>query len=127
MSSPEISRLFVLLNQSKLAKENNALYQLIKGIIDNLQDANNSSITAPILTGGNVKSGNSGGGGNTNTLIQLLAGENIAFNDLTPGYRYINAVLPEVVVTQWSVLTNGDPISPELIFVDGDVVMVHIP
>lgn len=28
---------------------------------------------------------------------------------------------------QWSVLTNGDPVTPELIFVDGDVIMVSIP
>jgi hypothetical protein len=29
--------------------------------------------------------------------------------------------------TQWSVLTNGDPVTPEIIFAGGDVVMLHTP
>jgi len=29
---------------------------------------------------------------------------------------------------EWSVLTNGDPVTPELIFTSfGDVIMVHVP
>lgn len=33
----------------------------------------------------------------------------------------------ESIDREWSVLTNGDPVTPELIFVDGDVIMVSIP
>ena len=28
---------------------------------------------------------------------------------------------------EWSVLTNGDPVNPELIFADGDVIMIRVP
>ena len=28
---------------------------------------------------------------------------------------------------EWSVLTNGDPVTPELIFADGDVIMIRVP
>jgi len=31
------------------------------------------------------------------------------------------------ITVLWSVLTNGDPTSPELIFAGGDVIMVHTP
>jgi hypothetical protein len=34
---------------------------------------------------------------------------------------------PAGIDRQWSVLTNGDEASPELIFAGGDVIMVSIP
>lgn len=37
------------------------------------------------------------------------------------------ALTAESIDREWSVLTNGDPVTPELIFVDGDVIMVSIP
>jgi hypothetical protein len=30
------------------------------------------------------------------------------------------------ISSEWSVLTNGDPVTPELIFADGDVIMVSV-
>jgi hypothetical protein len=57
---------------------------------------------------------------------QLLAGTNITFDDTVPNERTINASGGGTFV-EWSVLTNGDAASPELIFAGGDVIMTHIP
>lgn len=57
---------------------------------------------------------------------QLLAGTNISFDDTVPNERTISASGSSSAV-EWSVLTNGDPDFPELIFVGGDVIMVHTP
>lgn len=35
--------------------------------------------------------------------------------------------IPATPGSAWSVLTNGDPVSPELIFAGGDVIMIEIP
>ena len=56
---------------------------------------------------------------------QLLAGTGIAFDDSTPNERTINATVTPG--GDWSVLTNGDPVNPELIFAGGDVIMLYIP
>lgn len=55
---------------------------------------------------------------------KLLAGAYITFDDSVPGLRTINMTL---VQREWSVLTNGNVINPELIFAGGDVIMTHIP
>lgn len=56
---------------------------------------------------------------------ELLAGTNITFDDTVPNERTVNATSGTGPI--WSVLTNGDPDFPELIFVGGDVIMVHTP
>lgn len=57
---------------------------------------------------------------------QLLAGTNITFDDSVPNQRTIASSGGGSFV-EWSVLTNGDVASPELIFAGGDVIMLHIP
>ena len=57
---------------------------------------------------------------------QLLAGTNVTFDDSIANERTINASGGGSFV-EWSVLTNGDVASPELIFAGGDVIMTHIP
>lgn len=56
---------------------------------------------------------------------QLLAGAGITFDDSIPNERTITSAAG--VFVEWSVLTNGDPVNPELIFAGGDVIMVHVP
>lgn len=53
---------------------------------------------------------------------QLLAGTAISFDDSVFGERTVNGVDRE-----WSVLTDGNLIEPELIFAGGDVIMTHMP
>lgn len=55
---------------------------------------------------------------------QLLAGTGISFDDTVPNERTISATGAGV---EWSVLTNGDAVNPELIFAGGDVIMTHVP
>ena len=113
-----ISRLLVTLNQSKIASENNALYQVIKGIIEQLLNNDVNTLDVSYLTFRNDR----------NVLInsrQLIAGTNITFDENFPNRIVINAVLPEPPIDkEWSVLTNG---TDELIFANGDVIMVHVP
>jgi len=54
----------------------------------------------------------------------LLAGPFITIDTSVAGQIIISAVSPD---REWSVLTNGDAVNPELIFADGDVIMTHIP
>lgn len=56
--------------------------------------------------------------------VQLLAGSNINFDDTIPNQRTISATS---MGSEWSVLTNGDLVYPELIFAGGDVIMLHTP
>lgn len=56
---------------------------------------------------------------------QLLAGSGIAFDDTVPNERTISSSGGSGA--EWSVLTNGELINPELIFAGGDVIMTHIP
>jgi hypothetical protein len=57
---------------------------------------------------------------------QLLAGTGITFDDTVPNERTINSS-GSGSGSQWSVLTNGDADNPELIFADGDVIMIETP
>lgn len=56
---------------------------------------------------------------------QLLAGTGVTFDDSIANQRTVN--IPLLSGAEWSVLTNGDLSFPELIFVGGDVVMLHTP
>jgi hypothetical protein len=59
--------------------------------------------------------GNGGGDGEEITLgagLQMV-GTVLDVTGIEPGY--------------WSILTNGDPVSPEIIFADGDVVSIFVP
>ena len=54
----------------------------------------------------------------------VIAGSGVSFDDSVANQRTISATGTD---RQWSVLTNGELINPELIFAAGDVIMTHIP
>lgn len=60
------------------------------------------------ISGSSMIPDDSGGGDETIMIIQQTSGGSSEF-------------------VEWSVLTNGDPVSPELIFAGGDVIMTHTP
>jgi len=130
----QLDKLKGILLRSDLQQTNQPLWQVINQLIDYLK-ASNIDLNQQISGGG----GGGGGGGLANQTYlthtnasadlpnsrQLLAGTGITFDDSVANERTINASAADFV--EWSVLTNGDPINPELIFADGDVIMTHTP
>lgn len=128
---PDLDRLQAILVNSGIQKTNNALFQVITQLIKaakQLQDSLNADIS--VASGGlaalillefltasdeSVELPNS---------RQLLAGDNVAFDDTVANARTIDVTVTE---REWSVMTDGDLIKPELIFAGGDVIMLHIP
>lgn len=128
-----LSKLKSTLLTSGLQKDNQPLYQVINQLIEAVID---SAVDVVVITGG------SGGGGpiSNKTYLtvgselgslpnssQLVAGTNISFDTSVFGQLRIDASGGGGSGSEWSVLTNGDPVNPELIFADGDVIMTHIP
>lgn len=89
-------------------------------------------LSATSSTGIDMSAGASGGAPGDATYVTLstngtltdervlTAGSGISITDGGAGSTVTLATTDE-----WSVLTNGDPVSPELIFASGDVVMIH--
>lgn len=102
MANPDLDKLKAILLNSRVQVSNNALFQVINQILDALK----SLISI-------VSSGSGGGGGISN----LIAGDFIQLVTAN-GQTTINGA-------EWSVLTNGDLVTPELIFAGGDVIMTH--
>lgn len=134
----DLNRLRAQLNISGVKDRDPALYQVIDQLIKFAKELE-ASILANLA---NVSSSGGGGGlgyitgkylthdNETPTLPnskQFLAGANIAFDDSVAGIRTISAVGAGggTLGGEWSVLTDGDEIEPELIFADGDVIMTH--
>jgi hypothetical protein len=129
MIRTNIDRLVSQLNTSGLQQQNPALYQVIQQLI---------ALGQQLITQSNSSAGSSSSQAIINSILaanflmstdesiifpnsrNLLAGQNIAFDDSTPNERTIST-------GNWSVLTNGDPVTPELIFAGGDVIMVYTP
>lgn len=123
-------RLYTQLQNTGLAVKDNPLFQLIRELIKAV-----SSITGSVGTV-TIGSGSSGALVNQSYVTinndtgilpqsrQLVAGTDISLDISIPGQMSINftGIGPE-----WSVLTDGDVVNPELIFAGGDVVMTHIP
>ena len=125
-----ISRLRTQLVTSGLQKRDNPLFQVINQLIGLLQDVGNNAQTAI----NNIDTGLADADfitwSDESTLLpnsrELLAGTNITFDDSIANERTINASGSGGFV-EWSVLTNGNVINPELVFASGDVIMTHIP
>lgn len=129
MIRTNIDRLVSQLNTSGLQQQNNALYQVIKSLID---------LGQQLISQTNTNSGSSSSQAIINAILaanflmstdesvifansrELLAGQNITFDDSVANERTVNT-------GNWSVLTNGDPVTPELIFAGGDVIMIYTP
>lgn len=124
-------RLLTQLQNTGLANKDNPLFQLFDQIIKFIRQLNNSL---------NALTGSGGSGGSlfdatflmsTDQSVQfpnsreLLAGTGVTFDDTVANERTISVNFSEL--TQWSVLTNGDAINPELVFASGDVIMTHTP
>lgn len=59
---------------------------------------------------------------------QLVAGTNIIFDDSVANQRTVNVPGGSGGAgSDWDVLSDGDLIEPEIIFADGEVIMLHIP
>lgn len=118
---------------SGLQQSNQPLYQvinqLIQAIIDSAEDV--VSIVGPGGGGGPISDKTYITVGNELASLpnssQLVAGDNVSFDTSVFGQLRIDVAVPPSGGSQWSVLTNGDPINPELIFADGDVIMIETP
>lgn len=130
----DLSRLRAWLNSTKLqvssAKDFNraALFQTIKELINKIDEI---QTTLNIFISGGSSSG--GGFPDEEYIVsspsipqlpnskQLIAGNYIAFDTSIANQLTINAA-------EWSVLTNGDPVTPELVWdSNGDVIMTVNP
>lgn len=127
----KLDRLKSQLHTSGLQHKDLPLFQIISSLIDALRQF-------VIEVTGTASESGSGGGGSLGSLltktyltsddetatlpnsIQLLAGNNISFDDTVSNQRTLSS--PE-----WSVLTNGHLVYPEVIFAGGDVIMTHTP
>lgn len=125
----KLDRLKAQLMTSGLQQKDNALFQVISELIDALRQFVIEVIGTATQNGGGGAIGNLSDktyltdideSSDLPNSRQLLAGSFIEFDDTTLNQRTING-------SEWSVLTNGHHVFPELIFVDGDVVMTHTP
>lgn len=118
---------------SGLQQTNQPLFQvinqLIQAIIDSAEDV--VSVAAVASSGGSLSDKTFlTVGGETVSLpqsSQIVAGSNVSFDTSVFGQLRIDVAIPPDVFVEWSVLTNGDPVNPELIFGGGDVIMTHMP
>lgn len=129
----QIDRLKTVLLDSGLQQKNQPLWQVINTLIDYLRQLQ-------IFVSGSASGSSSGGGGssladqsfvtvNNDTVVlpnsrQIIAGTDIAFDTSIAGQIILNVT---VTSPEWDVLTDGDLINPEIIFADGQVIMVQTP
>lgn len=129
----DLDRLKANLLTSGLQNKDSALYQVINQLIDatkqvqTLVNINIAAVSAAIPPSGAAYSylTENDDSANLPNARQLLAGINITFDDTVAGQRTI--VGASVTGAEWSVLTNGDLVYPEVIFAGGDVIMLHTP
>jgi hypothetical protein len=133
--SPDFKRLESTLVQTDTQTKNNPLYQVIKRLIE-LCRREQETVGTSIGSIEETINNNTPSGGNADASLtyitagneaadlpnsrQLLAGDFIVFDTTTPNQLTVSGV-------EWSVLTDGDLIEPELIFASGDVIMTHTP
>ncbi len=121
-----LDKLKAQLLTSGLQQKDPALFQIINTLIGELK-----TVIALVASGEVGGSGDSTYLTSTNELTdlpnsrRLEAGIRISFDDAVGGVRTINSDEPTFI--EWDVLTNGDAINPEAIFVNGEVIMVHTP
>jgi hypothetical protein len=130
MIQPDLSRLKAQLAASGLAQQNATLFQVINSLIDALKQ---SQVAGTEVT--NIISGSVGAVASLSYLTesdetadlinsrQLIAGAGMIFDISIPG----QLTLISLAGVTWDILTDGDLVEPELVFVDGNAIMVHIP
>jgi len=127
---PDFERLYAKLNNTKLQATNPSLWELIKELIRLLVQF------ARAVTGAvNSNSDFLDGFANRTYLTtnnespylpfsrQLLAGAGITFDDSITNQRTINATSLHYDCP----LSDGDPIAADLIFADGECIIVQVP
>ena len=123
------TRLYSALLNTGLQIKDNPLYQVIYQLINAV-----SKLTVAVF--GSV-SGSGSGGLATQSYItvnndsatlpnsrQLLAGLNVTFDDTIINQRTINV---DIDAGYWTPLTDGDEDETDLIFANGDAIMMFIP
>jgi len=141
---PDFKRLNSTLNTSPIKTKDSPLWQVINTILEFSDQAGKfvdaqitkifgdiESINNSVATVSNVFKEASFLTVDDETLnlpnsSQLVAGTGITFDTTTPHQLILNSSGAGGGV-QWSVLTDGDLIEPELVFAGGDVIMLHIP
>lgn len=124
-----IDRLKAQLNTSSTAKKDAALYQVISQLIGAVQSIGNEAEAAgivPDLVDASYVTVDPNIPPLPNSR-QLVAGSNVSLDTSTPGQIGIDVTIPPATYYDWDVLTNGDPVTPELVFAGGEVVMIRIP
>lgn len=126
-----LQKLQATLLTSGLQQQNQPLYQVIRELIKAVGDS-----LANILTVAESGGTDSITGDQTFLTVddelatlsqssQLIAGDNITFD--TGVFGQLRIDVEDMAGSEWSVLTNGDVASPELIYAGGDVIMLETP
>lgn len=116
---------------SGLQQTNQPLFQVINQLIQAVIDASSATVEAVASSGGSGITADETFltvDDELATLPQssrLIAGDNVSFDTSVFGELRIDVAT--MAGSEWSVLTNGDAASPELIFAGGDVIMLEIP
>jgi len=115
----DLDRLKSNLMTSGLQQKDNALFQVIKDLIDALRQ-----FILELQSGGITPSGGSG-----TTIINKRTIQIVEQDDSVEETTFIiqQSSSSPSVDREWSVLTNGDVDYPELVFANGDVIMTHTP
>lgn len=134
---PDFKKLTATLNASDIKTKDNFLYTVVKALLDKGQQVNDvvsnlqkdvdsvsssSGATGEIISDATFITSDSEVGQLPNSR-QLIAGTSITIDLSVPNQITISSTGG----AEWSVLTDGDLIEPELIFAGGDVIMTHIP
>lgn len=125
---PSFDRLKAQLRTSGLEQSNNALFQVINQLIDNLTKFQRITSAGGSSSGANSVATFVTESDETGTLPnsrQLLGGRATSLDNTTPGELTINEdefVTVEVARFLDGPLTDGDLINPELIFADGETI-----
>lgn len=130
MPGPDLDRLLAQLNVSGLQQRDNPLYQVISQLIKTTKEVQEALVAV---------SGGSAGLLATSTFLthtpqtptlpnsrNLLAGTDVTFDDSIFGERTIN-VSSSGSDTYDAPLTDGDEDETDLIFADGECVIVQVP
>lgn len=121
------TRLYSALLNSGLQNKDPALYQVIYQLIGaisklKLETLGSSSSSSSSIRNSTYITGNNETGSLPNSR-QLLAGLGISFDDTVVGRRTINSSGG----SYWAPLTDGDLDETDLIFADGECIMVNVP
>lgn len=126
-------RLESTLLQADAQTKNNPLYQVIKQLLDlsSREEEKNSAVAVNFEEFVN-NTGSTGAPANLSYVTSASEVVNLPNSRQALAGQYITidlSVPNEITISsaEWSVLTDGDLIEPELIFAGGDVIMTHIP